>query len=105
MPVTQLIRVSITVADLAGTATFYRDWLGLKVGPEQTLRDPAWSSLLGLEQDATARAIDIAIGQQTLTLAAFDPPGRPYPSERASNDQWFSTSLSSMVTSTRCGSG
>jgi catechol 2,3-dioxygenase-like lactoylglutathione lyase family enzyme len=89
MPVTQLIRISITVADLAGTAAFYRDWLGLTVGPEQTLADPAWNSLLGLEQDATARAIDIAIGQQTLKLVAFDPPGRPYPPERASNDQWF----------------
>jgi catechol 2,3-dioxygenase-like lactoylglutathione lyase family enzyme len=89
MPVTQLIRISITVADLAGTAAFYRDWLGLTVGHEQTLADPAWNSLLGLEQDATARAIDIAMGQQTLKLVAFDPPGRPYPSERASNDQWF----------------
>ena len=89
MPVTQLIRISITVADLAGTAAFYRDWLGLTVGHEQTLGNPAWNNLLGLEQDATARAIDIAIGQQTLKLVAFDPPGRPYPSERASNDQWF----------------
>jgi catechol 2,3-dioxygenase-like lactoylglutathione lyase family enzyme len=83
------MRVSITVADLVGTAIFYRDWLGLKAGREQTLGDPAWNSLLGLKQDATARAIDIAIGQQTLQLVTFDPPGRPYPSERASNDQWF----------------
>ena len=89
MPVTQLIRVSITVADLAGTAAFYRDWLGLEVGPEQTLGDPAWNSLLGLQQNTTTRTIDIAIGQQVLTLVAFDPPGRPYPSERASSDQWF----------------
>jgi catechol 2,3-dioxygenase-like lactoylglutathione lyase family enzyme len=89
VPVTQLIRVSITVADLAETATFYRDWLGLEAGHEQALQDPACNSLLGLERDATARAIEIAIGQQTLKLVAFDPPGRPYPAERASNDQWF----------------
>ena len=89
MPVTQLIRVSITVADLAGTAAFYRDRLGLEVGPVQTLEDPTSNRLLGLQQNTTTRAIDIAIGQQVLTLVAFDPPGRPYPSERASSDQWF----------------
>lgn len=89
MPVTQLIRVSVTVADLTGTAAFYRNWLGLKVGPEQTLGDLAWNSLLGLEQGTTARAADVALGQQVIKLVAFDPPGRQYPSERASNDQWF----------------
>ena len=89
MPVTQLIRISITVADLAGTAAFYRDWLGLTVGPEQTLGDPAWNNLLGLEPGTTARAVDVAIGRQMVKLVAFDPPGRPYPAERASNDQWF----------------
>jgi catechol 2,3-dioxygenase-like lactoylglutathione lyase family enzyme len=89
MAVTELIRVSVSVADLAGTAAFYRDRLGLEVGPEQTLADPASNSLLGLEPGTTARAADVAIGRQVVKLVAFDPPGRPYPSERASNDQWF----------------
>jgi catechol 2,3-dioxygenase-like lactoylglutathione lyase family enzyme len=89
MPVTQLVRVSVTVADLAGTAAFYRNRLGLQVGPEETMGDPAWNGLLGLEQGTMARAADVAIGQQVVKLVAFDPPGRPYPPERASNDQWF----------------
>ena len=89
MPVMQLIGISVTVADLAGTAAFYRDWLRLEVGPEQTLGDQAWNSLLGVAHGTKARSADITIGQQVLTLVAFDPPGRPYPSERASNDQWF----------------
>jgi catechol 2,3-dioxygenase-like lactoylglutathione lyase family enzyme len=89
MPVTQLMRVSVTVADLAGTAAFYRNWLALKVGPEQTLRDRAWNSLLGLEQGTTARAVDVIVGPQLMKLVAFDPAGRPYPSKPASNDQWF----------------
>jgi catechol 2,3-dioxygenase-like lactoylglutathione lyase family enzyme len=89
MAVTQLIRVSITVADLAGTAAFYRDALGLVVGAEQTLGDPAWSRLLGLDEGTTARAVDVAVGEKTLKLVAFDSPGAPYPAERASNDQWF----------------
>ena len=89
MPVTRLLRVSITVADLAGTAAFYRDWLGLDVGPEQSLGDPAWADLLGLEPDSTARAVDIMVGGHSIKLVAFDPLGQPYPAMRASNDQWF----------------
>jgi catechol 2,3-dioxygenase-like lactoylglutathione lyase family enzyme len=89
MPVTHLIGFSLTVADLAGTAAFYRDSLGLETGPERSFHDPVWNSLLGLEPDTSARAIDVLIGHQTVELLAFAPPGQPYPSERASNDQWF----------------
>jgi len=89
MPVTQLISISLTVADLEKTAVFYRDWLGLAVGEVRPEGDPALNSLLGLTKDATVRAVDVAIGQQAIKLMAFDPPGRPYPSERASNDQVF----------------
>jgi catechol 2,3-dioxygenase-like lactoylglutathione lyase family enzyme len=89
MPVTRLMRVSITVADLGRTAAFYRDWLGLAVSPEQTLSDPAWNVLLGLKRDTTAHAVDVVMGEQVIKLVAFDPPGRPYPADRASNDQWF----------------
>ncbi|MGH6736008.1 MAG: VOC family protein [Methyloceanibacter sp.] len=89
MAVTQLIRISITVADLAAATAFYHDALGLDVGPELALGDPAWNALLGLDSGTTARAVDVALGRQTLKLVKFDPPGRPYPSERASNDQWF----------------
>lgn len=89
MPVTQLIRVSITVADLAGACGFYRDVLGLDVGSEQALGDPAWNALLGLDQDTTARGADVRLGQHEIKLVAFDPPGAPYPTMRASNDQWF----------------
>ncbi len=89
MPVTRDIRVSITVADLPGTAAFYRDALGLDVGPEQTLDDPAWNTLLGLAQGTMARGASIALGDHEIKLVAFDPPGAPYPPARASNDQWF----------------
>jgi len=89
MPVTRQIRVSITVADLGGTAAFYRDALGLEVGAEQTLGDPAWNTLLGLDKATTARAVDVRLGQHEIKLVAFDPPGAPYPTARASNDPWF----------------
>ena len=63
--------------------------MGLDVGTEQTLGDPAWNGLLGLDKGTTARAIDVAVGQKILKLVAFDPQGAPYPAQRASNDQWF----------------
>ncbi|NVO17892.1 MAG: VOC family protein [Rhodoplanes sp.] len=88
MAVTQLLGISITVADLA-TAAFYRDRLGLEIGPEHTVSDPAWNTLLGLTPRTTARAIDVAIGPMTVELVAFDPPGLAYPAERASTDLWF----------------
>jgi catechol 2,3-dioxygenase-like lactoylglutathione lyase family enzyme len=89
MGVTRLIRVSITVADLAGIAAFYRDALGLDVGPEQALGDPAWNALLGLDEGTTARAVDVTVGEKMLKLVAFGPPRAAYPAERDSNDQWF----------------
>ena len=89
MPVATLISVSLTVSDITEAVAFYRDSLGLMVGAEQTLEDPAWTSLLGLKPGTRVRAADIVIGQQTIQLTEIDPPGKPYPPERASNDQWF----------------
>jgi catechol 2,3-dioxygenase-like lactoylglutathione lyase family enzyme len=89
MPVTQLLRVGITVADLERTASFYRDALGLTVGPARRFSDPAWNRLLGLDAAVQASGADVIIGRQVVRLIAYDPPGAPYPPERASNDQWF----------------
>lgn len=89
MPVTEVIRVSITVADLSSACAFYRDVLGLDVGADQKLGDPAWNTLLGLDRDTKARGAGVKLGRHEIKLVAFDPPGAPYPPERASNDQWF----------------
>jgi len=89
VPVEQLSGIIITVADLAGTAAFYRDSLGLEVGTERAPADPAWCGLLGLQPGTEVRLVDVAIGRQRFKLMAFAPPGLPYPAERASNDQWF----------------
>lgn len=89
MPVTALVRVVITVADLEAMASFYRDALGLDVGPAEVLGDPAWQALLGLDEGTTIRVATVRFGAETLAFAAFDPPGAPYPVPRASNDQWF----------------
>jgi catechol 2,3-dioxygenase-like lactoylglutathione lyase family enzyme len=81
--------VSITVADLGRITAFYRDALGLEVGPETAWTDAGWLHVLGLDGATKARSVDVAVGAQIVELVAFDPPGRPYPPERAANDQWF----------------
>ena len=89
MAVTELVRVVITVADLDAVLSFYRDGLGLDVGPAQAESDPAWMVLLGLDAGTTARVAVVHFGAEMLLLAAFDPPGAPYPVPCASNDEWF----------------
>lgn len=89
MAVTQLLRVSITVADLAGATTFYRDALGLEAGPPSAWTDPQALGVLGLDAATKAQSVDLVVGGQVVELVAFDPPGRRYPSEPAANDGWF----------------
>jgi catechol 2,3-dioxygenase-like lactoylglutathione lyase family enzyme len=89
MAVTKLLRVSITVSDLAETAAFYRNVLGLTVSERLDYADPGWNSLLGLAGGTTAQAVDVGVGEQIVKLVAFDPPGCAYPQPRASNDPWF----------------
>lgn len=89
MAVTQLLRVVITVGDLTSACAYYRDGLGLDVGPEQVSSDLAWNALLGLDEHVAARLAAIDFEGEVIMLVAFDPPGAPYPMPRASNDQWF----------------
>lgn len=89
MAVTELVRVVITVADLTKSSAFFRDGLGLDVGPEHGIDDPGWMELLGLPAGTMARGVSVTLGTETVKLMAFDPPGAPYPSPHASNDQWF----------------
>jgi catechol 2,3-dioxygenase-like lactoylglutathione lyase family enzyme len=89
MAVRRLLRVSITVADLGRTVAFYRDRLGLDAAPTSRWTDPGWLTVLGLDAATDAQSADVAVGRQIIEAVAFDPPGRPYPSERAANDPWF----------------
>ena len=89
MPVTKLMRVAITVADLDQAAGFFRVGLELDVGPETRFCDARWNALLGLDPRTIMRTADIGFQRESLTLVAFDPPGVPYPEPRASNDPWF----------------
>jgi len=89
MAVSRLLRVVITVADLDLAAGFFREGLGLDAGPSTSFCDAQWNALLGLDPRTLIQTADIVFQGETLTLAAFDPPGAPYPEPRASNDPWF----------------
>lgn len=89
MPVTQLVHVEITVANLDRAISFFRDGLGVEAGPVQSSRDARWNTLLGLDAETQMRTAEIRFEQESLMLAAFDPAGTPYPKPRASNDPWF----------------
>lgn len=89
MPVSELLRVSITVSDLGRAETFYRDAIGFTRGDETVIDDPAWPRLMGLPDDSTARCLSMRLGAQEVELVAVDLPGRSYPETRASNDPWF----------------
>ncbi len=82
----RLLRVSLTVSDLTGSEAFYTGALGFAtLGPAYDA-DPAMAGLLGA---SSLRTVRLRRGSQVLELAAFDPPGNPYPPGSRSNDLWF----------------
>lgn len=83
----RLLRVSLTVRDLAQMERFYGAAFGFaRVGGGEL--GPALLRLLGAP-GAAARASLLQLGAEQLELVQFDPPGRPYPSSRTARDPWF----------------
>lgn len=86
MKALSLLRISLTVRDLAAAERFYADALGFSVFEAAQAADPAVVRLLGA---GAVRTTLMRRGDQFLELAAFDPPGTGYPSNSHSNDLWF----------------
>ncbi len=82
----RLLRISLTVSDLAGSEAFYTKALGFGLLEPACDADPAMARLLGA---SSLRTVQLHRGSQVLELAAFDPPGSPYPPGSRSNDLWF----------------
>ncbi len=81
----RLLRVELTVADLAHTERFYVDALGFAVTGRDDA-DPAIVSLYGVDG---IRQVVLQRGAQTLLLQAFQPGGQPYPPDATACDQIF----------------
>ena len=86
MKALRLLRISLTVSDLAGSAAFYTGALGFGMPEPACEADPAMARLLGA---SGLRTVRLRRGGQVLELAAFDPPGAAYPPGSRSNDLWF----------------
>lgn len=86
--VLRLLRVSRTVGDLARMVAFYGEALGFALIEQRALAAPAWGELMGLP-GARAQAARLRLGAQELELLAFDPPGRPYPTNSNAADLCF----------------
>jgi catechol 2,3-dioxygenase-like lactoylglutathione lyase family enzyme len=86
--VTRLLRVGLTVANLAAAERFYREAFGFSRVAGCTIGDPAWRRLMGAGV-AAVRTVVMRLGAQELELTAFDPPGRGYPRGRSADDPWF----------------
>ena len=82
----RLLRISVTVSDLARAAAFYTDALGFQAPMPAEDADPGLAGLLGVRGLRTVR---LHRGGQVLELAAFDPPGAAYPPGSRSNDLSF----------------
>ncbi len=83
----RLLRVSITVRDLARMERFYGAAFGFAhVGGGEL--GPAQLRVLGAP-GAAARYSLLRLGAEQLELVQFDPPGRAYPSSSTARDLWF----------------
>jgi catechol 2,3-dioxygenase-like lactoylglutathione lyase family enzyme len=83
----RLLRVSLTVQDLALMEDFYCTAFGfVRVGGGAL--SAALLRLLGAP-DTTARSSLLRLGAEHLELVQFDAPGRPYPSSSTARDPWF----------------
>ena len=86
MQALRLLRIGLTVRDLAAAVRFYTDALGFGCVAQARAADPAVVTLLGA---CAIRSTLLRRGEQILELAAFDPPGAGYPPGSRSNDLWF----------------
>lgn len=87
-PSWRIARVSLTTAEPAACAAFFRDALGFEeTGIEERMSE-AFGRLMGLP-GARAQVRLLRLGDQEVELVAFAEKGRPYPPGSTSSDPWF----------------
>lgn len=85
MQTRRLLRIELTVADLAAAEKFYAEALGFVAIGREDLQ-PGMAALLG---GGRVRQVMIRRGEQHLALQAFEPGGAPYPAGSTACDQVF----------------
>jgi catechol 2,3-dioxygenase-like lactoylglutathione lyase family enzyme len=82
-----ILRAARVVSDLHRAESFYRDGLGFSAQIRGAV-DARILEALGVDPPAGHEVV-MSLGEEQITLIRFDVAGRPYPSERHSNDLWF----------------
>ena len=85
MALTRLLRIELTVADLARSERFYVEALGFSPVRHD---EPDTATLAALGGGRVRQAV-LRRGAQTLALQAFDAVGAPYPADATACDQVF----------------
>ena len=83
--VRRLLRVGLTVTDLARLSRFYEDALGFEAGPEREA-DAVFCRLLGVQRGRTRQ---LRLGLEEIELVQVDPPGPLYPAASTAADSVF----------------
>ncbi len=88
MALIRIGRISFTTFDAGRLGEFYRQAFGFEAMETEHLGGEAFARLTGVE-GAQACALPLRLGEETIELLAFEPPGRPYPADIGCDDLRF----------------
>ncbi|MEO5820065.1 MAG: VOC family protein [Vicinamibacteraceae bacterium] len=88
-PVSEVISVGITVADMGRAVDFYTGVLSFKKIYETAASGRPWEQLHGVF-GSRVRVVGLQLGDERLELTEYlAPRGRPMPADTRGNDRWF----------------
>ena len=85
--ITRIASLALVVDDIAEAELFFQEAFEF-VTSERRVGDRAQAELYGIP-DARIRETIMALGEQRISLIAFESPGAPYPRGSTSTDLWF----------------
>jgi catechol 2,3-dioxygenase-like lactoylglutathione lyase family enzyme len=88
MALIRIGRISFTTNDADGLGAFYQEAFGFEPMEIEHYGGEAFARLSGVE-GAQARALPLRLGEETIDLLEFNPPGAPYPADIGSDDPRF----------------
>ena len=78
----QLSRIELICGDPERLANFYQDAFGFERTGRLSIDEPAFAELIGIAGARTS-GVTLRLVQQTISLVAIEPPGKPYPPDVA----------------------
>ena len=88
MALIRIGRISFTSADAVRLGAFYQRAFGFGAMETERFGGRGFAQLTGVE-GAQGDALSLRLGEETIELLAFDPPGAPYPADIGCDDPRF----------------